>query len=264
MIRPLEAFISTCLRGRMVNQPLRFVARELTGRHGVSTYTLRNSRVSLRLQHGTPDVLVLDEVFYQHLYDPPREVQQLLRTPLRAVDAGANIGLFGVWLLSRYPGSEILSFEPDRRNAALLAQTIGANRAEHAWRMVQAAVAPAAGTLGFAGEEFATSHVVDDPHAPTVTAVDFFAHAQDAQLVKIDIEGSEWEILADQRMAALPASAIVLEYHPERCPQRDTHAAAAQLLHAAGYRTKPIFKAATGVGMLWAWRPQEQPESGAT
>jgi FkbM family methyltransferase len=261
MIRPLETVISTGLRGRLLAQPLRFTSRELARSNAVRIYSVRETGVRLALQHRTPDVLVLDEIFYQRLYEPPPEVEAVLSTPPRAIDAGGNIGMFGVWLLGRYPGSELVSFEPDPRNAALLRRAIAANDAGQRWRLTQSAVAATAGEVRFAGSQFATSHVIDEPDAngPGVTAVpavDFFEQATAADLVKIDIEGSEWPILADPRMRSLSARALVLEYHPERCPQRDSHRAAAELLDAAEFSTKSIFQSPTGVGMLWAWRPR--------
>ena len=218
MIRPLELVISTGLRGRLLAQSIRFTARELAGSHAVCVYGVRESGVRLVLQHRTPDVLVLDEIFYQRLYEPPAEVASVLPTPLRAIDAGGNVGMFGVWLLGRYPGSELTSFEPDPRNASLLGQAIAANRAESRWQLVESAVATAAGEVGFADSQFAMSHVVDRPGAPTVPAVDFFEQAAATDLAKIDIEGSEWPILADARMSTLAVPALVLEYHPEGCP----------------------------------------------
>jgi FkbM family methyltransferase len=254
MNRSLERVISTGLRGRLLTRPLRFALRELSGSEAVAAYRIRGTGVGLHLQHNTPDVLVLDEIFYQRLYDPPPHIQRSLRGPLRAIDAGANIGMFGVWLLGRFPGSELTSFEPDTRNLSLLRRTIAANRARGHWRLVEAAVSTSSGTVGFAGADFATSHVTDDPAARAVAAVDFFEHAAGANLIKIDIEGSEWPILADARLAAVQAPVLVLEYHPDNCPAPDSHEAAATLLAQAGYHSQPIFRHETGVGMLWAWR----------
>ena len=67
-------------------------------------------------------------------------------------------------------------------------------------------------------------------------------------------DGDKPEILEDPRMAALPARALVLEYHP-RAHGDDPHRSAPALLGEAGFMTEHIFKAASGVGMLWAWRP---------
>ena len=76
-----------------------------------------------------------------------------------------------------------------------------------------------------------------------------------ADIVKMDIEGGEWEILHDPRFAADPPRMIVLEYHPLGCAGADPRAAAERALDAAGLRTAPIWHGADGVGMVWAWRP---------
>jgi hypothetical protein len=74
-------------------------------------------------------------------------------------------------------------------------------------------------------------------------------------LVKIDIEGGEWPILADLRFAAAPPRVVVLEYHPAVDSGLDPRAETVRLLGAAGMRTLPIWDAdRDGFGMMWAWR----------
>jgi len=75
-----------------------------------------------------------------------------------------------------------------------------------------------------------------------------------ADLVKVDIEGGEWDILLDPRFAQNPPRAIVLEYHPHLCPGDDPRAAAQEALARAGLSMAPIWHRADGYGMLWAWR----------
>jgi hypothetical protein len=76
-----------------------------------------------------------------------------------------------------------------------------------------------------------------------------------ADLVKIDIEGGEWEILLDPRFAESPPRALVLEYHAAGCPTDDPRAAALDALRGAGMQVQPLWHdAAAGVGMAWAWR----------
>ena len=91
---------------------------------------------------------------------------------------------------------------------------------------------------------------------PTITVpmVDVMDQVAGADLVKIDIEGGEWEILTDARFAASPPRAIVLEYHPHLCPEADPRAAAERLLHDAHMTVEPIWHRDDGYGMLWAWR----------
>jgi Methyltransferase FkbM domain len=77
----------------------------------------------------------------------------------------------------------------------------------------------------------------------------------DADLLKIDIEGSEWPILADSRFKTLSARAVVLEYHPQGAPGPDPAAAAAGLLRAAAFAVGKPFDVRGHAGVMWAWKP---------
>jgi hypothetical protein len=84
---------------------------------------------------------------------------------------------------------------------------------------------------------------------------DAFPLIADADLVKIDIEGGEWPILADARFASMRARAVVLEYHIDGSPSGDPAGSAAAALTAAGFVVgEPVPATAPGYGTLWAWR----------
>ena len=87
-----------------------------------------------------------------------------------------------------------------------------------------------------------------------VPVVDFFAEPG-ADLVKIDIEGAEWALLSDPRLARLEARVIVMEWHALGCPDPDPACAAGRLLAGAGYvgqhRVPGRFPSC---GTIWAWR----------
>jgi hypothetical protein len=71
----------------------------------------------------------------------------------------------------------------------------------------------------------------------------------------MDVEGGEWAILADPRLATLKATAIRLEWHTMLCPQPDAHAEAIRLLRAGGYtRIVDADYESRRNGVLWAWR----------
>jgi hypothetical protein len=42
-----------------------------------------------------------------------------LGRPIRVLDLGANIGLFGAWALGRFPVESILALKPDPENASV-------------------------------------------------------------------------------------------------------------------------------------------------
>lgn len=256
----VEPFVATVLRSRRFGDPVRFVAGEQLRRGSVIAHRVRASGLEVLLEHGSPDVEAFDELFYQEIYAPPAAVEAALAAvgrPLRIVDVGANIGLFGTWAFGRWPDATITAYEPDPRNAAVHRRLIERSGRGGAWLLHQAAAAAASGTLRFAAGNYALSAPAgaDDAGAIDVAAVDVLPELAGADLVKVDAEGSEWELLQDPRFAATSARAVALEYHPERSPSPDARAAAFDLLGAAGFTVRDAPTAAPpGYGSVWAWR----------
>ena len=75
---------------------------------------------------------------------------------------------------------------------------------------------------------------------------------QKIDILKMDIEGSEYEILADERFADLDIGAIVMEWHT---PPGETRGKAwcDDRLRALGYEVEDIFNKPS-YGMMWARR----------
>jgi len=257
----VERVVATLLRRVVVRESARFAVRELLRRPGLARYRVAGSGLAVFVRHGTADVPTLDEVFLRRDYDPPEEVAALLcalRSPLRVLDLGANIGLFGVFVLGLEPGARITAVEPDPANADLLRRCIAANRPDGGWTLTQAVAANHEGSLPFLAGRFSLSAVAgpDELEGATLTrAVDALPLLADSDLAKIDIEGGEWAILGDPRFGRCAPGALVVEYHSHRCPQPDPRAAAWELLEDAGYRIHEGARGAGGAGILWGWRP---------
>ncbi len=223
-------------------------------------YHLRRSDLRVVLRHGTSDTTMFDEIHCAHVYAPPPAALAALDAvpgPLRVLDLGANVGLFALDARSRWPNATIRSVEPDPANLAVLERCAAANAAVGTWVLVPAAAATTPGTMEFVTGAGAESHqaVAGTGEAgvvvPTVDALELMA---DADLVKIDIEGGEWALLADPRLRDVPVRALVLEHHGRLCPEFPPRATAARLLEQAGFRTLAGGEEAVGVGTLWAWR----------
>ena len=251
--------MSTLLRARLVDRSARFALAEWLAPGRLVAHRISQPGLVAVLEHGSPDVLTYDEIFYQGIYAPPAEVEAVLDAlgrPPRIVDIGANVGLFGVWALGRWPGAEIDAYEPDPRNAAVHRRTVAANDVR-GWRLHERAAAARDGSVFFAARRYATGGVVPagEAGAIEVPAVDVLPVLAKADLLKLDAEGSEWAILDDPRFGDTSARAIALEYHPELCPEPEARAAAVARLEAAGFtvRDHPTH-APPGYGSLWAWR----------
>lgn len=225
-------------------------------------YALRGSEIRVLLRHGSRDVVTFDEVFCSAAYEPPPVVVSALRDlgrPPRVLDLGANVGLFSAFVLERWPGATITALEPDPDNLSLLKACANLNRSHGDLQVVDAAAAASAGTMRFVAGLNAESHRAhpdEDVASVVVRAVDAYEHIANVDLVKIDIEGGEWELLADPRLATAFGAfqALVLEHHGRHCPTDNPRATATQLLAAAGFDVQPQGAMVGGVGLLWSVR----------
>jgi FkbM family methyltransferase len=275
---PLRRTLGALRAARSLRPAARFLACERRA-GAVGGYAIAGSGLKVHLRHGSRDVEIFNEIFAagRESYEPPGEVATALDGlgPLRIGDLGANIGLFGVFALGRWPVASMRSFEPDPANAALLRATIAANDATERWELVSAAVSNVHTTATFETGMLSESRLAIEGDAPAdgsaarrvkaagvitidVPVVDLFTQLP-ADLLKIDIEGAEWAILGDTRLATHPARAIVLEWHSRMCPAPDPRRAARELLEAAGYEAiaatgEQVCGEARVNGVMWGLR----------
>jgi FkbM family methyltransferase len=264
--RPAQWTIQTARGASALRPAPRFIASQFRSMC-VRSYRLRGSGLSVTLRHRSRDVAILNEIFGGtggiNCYAPPDDVGAWLDglgSP-QVLDLGANIGLFGLYVFGRWPTARLTGFEPDPNNAVLLRHTISANNLAQQWTISGSACSNRAGTVRFVAGRLSESRIADRDEVGTIEVgvVDLFAEDHDVDLMKIDIEGAEWSILADSRLRDLKARALVLEWHAGGCPEADPRAAATRLLRAAGYtHTLDVGDTLkrTGTGVTWAWRPE--------
>jgi FkbM family methyltransferase len=223
----------------------------------VGKYRTRDHRAAYHVRHGTRDVGIFSEIFIAGEYEPPSAVLAVLGSAgdaVRVLDLGANVGLFAAFCRWRWPNASIVALEPDPDNFAVLRQTAAANAGI---ACVHGCAGPHAGSVRFVAGHFAESYVaVDDadPSAIDVPCLDAFELAASVDLVKIDIEGSEWDLLRDPRLRTLSAASIVMEWHDKRCPFPDPGTAARKALERAGYTVVATHQPVPTNGTIWAVR----------
>jgi FkbM family methyltransferase len=261
-LRPLQSaskkLVWTALEARKVRTPVRYALRELL--HPVAAdYEIRRSQAKIRLRHRSGDIDIFRKFYAYGYYDWPSEVVTLLRSlerPINLVDLGANIGLFDVHVGESFETGRVVAFEPDPGNAAVLERVCDSNAAD--WEIIRACASNRAGTAMFqsGSKNFSRIESTGDLSVPTV---DVFPYVSAADLVKMNIEGSEWEILQDERFAETSPVWIV-EYHRIRNPPGDVGDLARSFFERAGYRTRLVFGHEEN-GLLWAWRDPERSDS---
>jgi FkbM family methyltransferase len=165
-----------------------------------SQYIYRADGMELTVRRWTTDRLMVNEVLRKIDYPAPGRGQTIL-------DLGAHIGTFSV--LAARAGARVLAFEPDASNFALLKMNLSAYSTVEA---VPLAVAGASGrrtlrrqsrftTSGWSlCEREGDSQCIDCIALPEIWEL---WHLDHIDLLKVNIEGAEYEIIR-----ALPISLL--------------------------------------------------------
>lgn len=243
-----------------VRERLSYISRELGREPITARYELRGRPALVILRHNTDDTGVFAEIFGKEYYALPEHLSADLRSRgdrASFVDLGANIGLFGVWVLTRFPGAKLTAFEPDPCTLMSLREVVEINDAADVWTVIPACASNYDGEVAFAATGSSVAQIVAGGGSDATTrapVVDVFDYLRQADVVKMDIEGGEWSILLDPRWRDVSARAVLMEYHPYGCPGPDARALARERLRTAGFVVEDVMHDAAGHGMLRALR----------
>lgn len=147
------------------------------------------------------------------------------------VDIGGNIGAFSLAFLEQYPNAKGISVEPGKLAYSFLEENLRENGADSSIQTINAAVVGEEGreTLRFFEKAVATggsttveacTHEDSEPGVwVTVATVSIekllYSAGRKISLVKMDIEGGEYEIILNAKPEAWrDVERVVAEYHP--------------------------------------------------
>jgi FkbM family methyltransferase len=248
----VEPQVATLLRARLVDRPVRFALREWGLQRGAFGYRVRENGMRVVVAHRSGDVHALDQSFYAHSHEPPagaRAALEALPHPVRALDVGANVGM-----IARFDGAQVIALEPDPSNVVRHRRQISLNDLGSRWEVRAQAATVTGGSVQFAVGEGTNGAILTDERAGAeVDGVDVFSLLDGIDLLKLDIEGGEWPILADPRFPGLSVPVVMLEYHADGAPA-DPGASACEALERAGYVTESMDEFRPGFGTVWGYR----------
>jgi len=175
---------------------------------GVCSVSTGQLRIMLRSE--ATDALIFEEVLLRQSYAPLLRVCRQLGLDIRtAIDAGANIGAFTLFIADAFPKATIISLEPEPGNFALLVQHLQANNLTGVTALNAGIwsenVSLSVNDLGLSRERelsFTVSPVsaaIGDVHVGTVEGLTLDVLLRRlgtdvVDLVKLDIEGAEAQL----------------------------------------------------------------------
>lgn len=241
----------TAFEARQVKTPFRYAYHELL-RPATADYELRDGGSRFSVRHRSGDVDIFRKFYAYRYYEWPVAVKdrlQALGRPVNVLDLGSNIGFFQVHTQTQVAVGDVVCFEPDPFNSAVLEYVRDINGGR--WQVVRACASNQNGTARFKTGHHNFSRIESDGDLE-VPVLDVFPYLAGADLVKMNIEGSEWDVLEDPRLAD-DSSIWIVEYHRMRNPDSDITDLVRRLFQAAGFETH-LAMSVEDNGLLWAWK----------
>jgi FkbM family methyltransferase len=226
-----------------------FLGRNARERWSIFWRETKNIRVRLRLARYQPeriyplqtvygplyfrdnfgDITNLPGLFYENVY----RVRQL-KSEGAILDVGANIGLASKWLTLHNPSKTVYSFEPLPANTALIALNcpeaviepvaVGSTRGRRVFHVDRQSVMASTIPCSWETEDLEFDAISIDDYVAD-KGIDSIA------LLKIDVEGMEYEVLEGAQRALRMTRQLVMETH-----SRELHHMSARLLESSGWQ----------------------------
>lgn len=238
-----------------IGSAVHYVTHRAIGRkHPLRLHMKSGARFELRpVTRDNIDYGVAYEIFVHRFYD-----NKGLLTPdsvRLVVDLGANVGYSVLYFLHEYPSCRVIAFEPHPARVAQLRRNLEIDGTQSRVELHEFAAGASNRTMRLTDER-ATSSLTDRVATDTlpVEVEDIFPLLQNKRIdiLKMDMEGGEYEIMEDARFESLDVGAVVMEWHA-RGPGADDKLWCQERLRRLGFSMQEIFDEVTH-GMFWATR----------
>jgi FkbM family methyltransferase len=176
---------------------------------------LGSKKRTIYLRTYAGDIKMFYEIFWERVYRMPASFQANNGI---IVDAGANIGMAGLYFSLRFPHANVYCIEPAAENFRLLKMNLEGEIENGKVNAIQAALYSRDGTTGINNSGWAYNASVDDTATHSVTAITINTFFRDNKLekidlLKIDIEGAEEFIFLSGTGWLQKVNTILIEIH---------------------------------------------------
>ena len=158
-------------------------------------YTVLNTEITFDLRDDYPtDEIVIREIWEENVYEVADWRYNLGGV---VIDIGANIGSFSIY--SAYKGAEVYAIEPEPHNLEALKNNIALNNMQDKIHVLPYGISYNKGT-GVISDDGGGSSIIDTCIGSEIELMSFdimfeLYNLQEVDILKIDVEGSEVEII---------------------------------------------------------------------
>lgn len=131
------------------------------------------------------------------------------------IDGGAYIGFSVIWFLTKYPNAKVIAFECDPDILTQFKSNLERNQLNHQVEIVPRALASSEKILEFykSGDDAGSLFNKTDKKITVETCLLSQYLDQKVDLLKLNIEGAEFEVLEECRTKLKNVSEIIIEFH---------------------------------------------------
>ena len=181
----------------------------------LSKIKIPNIKFSFKLRPNTTDVRIFWQFFLEEQYNI-----KINFTPEYIIDAGANIGLFSIFMKNKFPNSKIICIEPDEKNFAILNENTKKYdniflEKKGLWNK------NAVLKISNMSDSNCSGLVVEENNNGNIESINMKNLIDNynmncIDILKIDIEGSEKEIFNDNPDWLTKVKILIIELHDDK------------------------------------------------
>lgn len=214
MLRPLYYYIT--------RRSVRSLSNLLGKRSNYERYERVNNVKFLNFIFDVPDFPSFTEQFKELFVDESYKFTSQSSSPI-IIDCGANIGTSCLYFKTLYPQSKVTAFEADEKIAKILTSNLNNNNINDV-KIISSAVWINNDGIEFSCEGADGGSIQGNGARKKVNSIrlkEVLNQIGRVDLLKIDIEGAEYEVIKDCQSALGNVENIFIEYHSwNNSPQR--------------------------------------------
>lgn len=184
-------------------------------------FTIKLNDHELEVIDSASFIFMYEEIFVNEIY----KFQTKNNLPY-FIDGGANIGLASIYIKSIFPNAKILAFEPDPTVFKTLSNNIHSFQLENI-KIINKGLWDSNTTLSFESDHADAGRIIDGNKNTTelkITTTKLSPYIDEkVDLLKIDIEGSEFKVLKEIKNKLHLVERIFIEYHSFEGKEQHIH-----------------------------------------